>query len=109
MPRPAERHTDNLPTVALIGSVNVGKSTLFNRLIEQHKAIVSNIPGTTRTSNVDAVLWRGKTFRLVDTGGLTFTDRVPLEADILAQSERAVKDADVIVFVADAVDGVLPQ
>lgn len=100
---------DNLPVVALVGRVNVGKSTLFNTLTEEQKAIVSDIPGTTRTSNVGIVLWRGKYMRVVDTGGLTFTDDIPLEADILKQTERALKDADIILFVTDARDGVLPQ
>lgn len=101
--------TQTLPTVALIGRVNVGKSTLFNRLIEEHKALVSDTPGTTRTSNEGIVLWRGKQFKLVDTGGLRFEDDVPLEKDIVIQSERAMKLADVVVFVTDAQTGVLPQ
>src|SRR3990167_6581602 len=101
--------TQILPTVALIGRVNVGKSTLFNRLIEEHKALVSDTPGTTRTSNEGIVLWRGKQFKIIDTGGLRFEDNVPLEQDIIAQSERAMKLADVVVFVTDAQTGVLPQ
>ena len=101
--------TQILPTVALIGRVNVGKSTLFNRLIEEHKALVSDTPGTTRTSNEGIVLWRGKQFKLVDTGGLRFEDDVPLEKDIIAQSERAMKLADIVVFVTDGQAGVLPQ
>ena len=54
-------------------------------------------------------MWRGKYFKLIDTGGLTFTDEVPLEEDILKQSERAIKKADIIVFVTDAKTGILPQ
>ncbi len=109
MSTPAKIELANLPTVVLVGRVNVGKSTLFNKLIEQEKAIISQVPGTTRTSNEGLVLWRGKYFRLIDTGGLTFTDDVPLEKDILEQTERAMKQADIIIFVADAKDGVLPQ
>jgi len=109
MTTPAKIELENLPTIALVGRVNVGKSTLFNRLIEKNQAIVSKIPGTTRTSNEGVVLWRGKYIKLVDTGGLTFTDNVPLEEDILKQTEKAVKDADVILFIADAKDGILPQ
>lgn len=104
-----EKKISAIPTVALVGRVNVGKSSLFNRLIEENKAIVSPIPGTTRTSNEALVLWRGKQFRLIDTGGLTFEDDVPLENDIIKQSERAMKEADIIVFVTSAKDGVLPQ
>lgn len=109
MATPAKITNSNLPTVALVGRVNVGKSTLFNRLIEEDKAIVSPVPGTTRTSNEGNIIWRGKNIRIIDTGGLTFTDEVPLEEDILKQSERAMKEADIILFVADAQDGILPQ
>jgi GTP-binding protein len=100
---------DNLPIVVLIGRVNVGKSTLFNRLIEQNQAIVSDIPGTTRTSNEGFILWRGKYMKIIDTGGLTFTDEIPLEKDILKQTEKAMKEGDIIIFVTDAKDGILPQ
>jgi len=100
---------DNLPVVALVGRVNVGKSTIFNKMIEDSKAIVSDIPGTTRTSNEGIVLWRGKYIRLVDTGGLTFEDGVELEEDILKQSKRAMKEADIILFVIDAKTDILPQ
>lgn len=99
----------NLPTVALIGRVNVGKSTLFNRLTGSNKALVSKIPGTTRTRNIAAVNWRGRNFRLVDTGGLTFSDKVPLEKEIIKQSELALTEADLIVFLTDAQTGLLPQ
>lgn len=109
MSTPAKISNVNLPTVALVGRVNVGKSTLFNRLIEENKAIVSPVPGTTRTSNEGIIIWRGKNIRIIDTGGLTFTDDVPLEQDILKQSERAMKEADIVLFVADAQDGILPQ
>ncbi|MBT6819256.1 MAG: ribosome biogenesis GTPase Der, partial [Candidatus Magasanikbacteria bacterium] len=109
MPTPAKIELDNLPIIALVGRVNVGKSTLFNKLTEQNKAIISDVPGTTRTSNEGLVLWRGKYFRLIDTGGLTFTDDVPLEKDILAQTESAMKEADIIMFLADGKNGILPQ
>ncbi len=99
----------DLPVVALIGRVNVGKSSLFNKLIEQNLAIVSPIAGTTRTRNIAAASWRGKQFRLVDTGGLTFSEDVPLEEDIIKQTEIAIKEADVIVFVTDIQSGLLPQ
>ncbi|MBT3817600.1 MAG: ribosome biogenesis GTPase Der [Candidatus Magasanikbacteria bacterium] len=102
-------HDKGLPTVALVGKVNVGKSTLFNTLTKQKKAIISDIPGTTRTSNIGIVIWRGQEIRLIDTGGLTFDDQVPLEDDILKQSERAMKEADIILFMIDAKAGILPQ
>ena len=83
MATPAKIVDQNLPVVALIGRVNVGKSSLFNKIIEQNLALVSNIAGTTRTSNVATAIWRGKNFILVDTGGLTFDNDVPLEEDII--------------------------
>ena len=109
MTTPAKIDDKNLPIVALVGRVNVGKSTLFNRLIEEQKAMVSDIPGTTRTSNEGVIEWHGMNVRLIDTGGLTFEDDVPLEEDIIKQSEMAMKKADVVIFVTDAQAGVLPQ
>lgn len=99
----------NLPTVALVGRVNVGKSTLFNRLTESNKAIVSPVPGTTRTRNIGTVSWRGKDIRLVDTGGLTFDEKVPLEENIIEQTEIALKEADLVIFVSDITEGIYPQ
>lgn len=109
MKQSAKVNLQNLPIIALVGRVNVGKSTLFNKLTESNKAIVSDIPGTTRTSNEGLVLWRGKYAKIIDTGGLTFEDDVLFEDEILKQSERAMKEADVVVFVTDAKDGILPQ
>jgi GTP-binding protein len=108
MTTPAIQQKEHLPVVALVGRVNVGKSTLFNRLIEEHKAIVSDIPGTTRTRNIGIVLWQGREFRLVDTGGLTFAEGVPLEDDIIKQTEAAVEQADIVVLVTDAHIGIMP-
>lgn len=109
MATPATIVTSGLPTVALIGRVNVGKSSLFNKIIEQQLAMVSDIPGTTRTRNIAHASWRGKEFRLVDTGGLTFTENVELEDDIINQTKIAIKEADVILFVVDIQLGLLPQ
>jgi GTP-binding protein len=109
MATPAKINSDKLPVVALVGRVNVGKSKLFNRLIEENKAMVSNTPGTTRTRNEGTMLWRGKYIKIVDTGGLTFTDKVLLEPEIIKQSEDAIKSCDIIIFVTDAKEGILPQ
>ena len=109
MSTPAKIIDQKLPTVALVGRVNVGKSTLFNKILEQNKAIVSSIPGTTRTRNIGIVSWRGKNFTLVDTGGLTFSNEIPLEKEIIAQTEIAIKEADLIIFVVDVQAGLLPQ
>lgn len=99
----------NLPTIALVGRVNVGKSTLFNRITESNKALTSAIAGTTRTRNVSVADWRGKQFLLIDTGGLTFTDDVILEKEILEQTETGLDEADAIALVVDLKNGLLPQ
>ncbi len=109
MATPAKIIDQNLPTVALVGRVNVGKSALFNRIMEERQALVSDIPGTTRTRNVGIASWRGKNFRLIDTGGLTFSEDVPLEDDIIKQTEIALRESDLIVFVTDIQSGLLPQ
>jgi GTP-binding protein len=98
-----------VPTVALVGRVNVGKSTLFNRIVEKNLAMVSPLPGTTRTRNISLGSWRGKQFRLIDTGGLTFDENVELEEEIIHQTEIALAEADVVVFVTDVQTGLLPQ
>jgi GTPase len=109
MATPAKLLDRNLPSVALIGRVNVGKSTLFNKILEENKAIVSPVAGTTRTRNIGIVSWRGKNFTLVDTGGLTFSENVPLEKEIIEQTELAIMEADLIIFVVDVQSGLLPQ
>lgn len=109
MATPARIITHDLPTVALVGRVNVGKSTLFNKITQTSQALVSKIPGTTRTRNIGIATWRGKNFRLIDTGGLTFSDSVLLEEDIIKQTEQALKEADMILFVVDIQENLLPQ
>jgi GTP-binding protein len=109
MATPAKILDQDLPVVAIVGRVNVGKSTLFNKIIEKNLAMVSTIPGTTRTRNIAIASWRGKQFRVIDTGGLTFSDDVLLEDDIIKQTEIALGEADVVVFVVDIQSGLLPQ
>lgn len=109
MPTPAKITNLHLPTVALIGRVNVGKSTLFNKIIEENLALVSSIAGTTRTRNIGIAAWRGRQFRLIDTGGLTFSEDIVLEEDIIKQTEIALTEADIILFVVDIRGGLLPQ
>ena len=109
MATPAKIVDFNVPTVALVGRVNVGKSTLFNRIIERQLALVSKIPGTTRTRNIALAAWRGKKFRLIDTGGLASSAALPLTEDIKKQTEIAVQEADIVVFVTDIQAEVLPQ
>ena len=98
-----------LPTAVLVGRANVGKSTLFNHLTETHKAMISKVAGTTRDRKEGAVAWRGRMFRLVDTGGLDFDRQQPFEEEIRRQTTIAMEMADVIVFVTDAKGGMLPQ
>lgn len=99
----------SLPTIAIVGRTNVGKSTLFNRLVESRRAIVSPIPSTTRTSNIAKFLWRAKEYRLIDTGGLDFEKKLPYEKEIQKQVETAFKEAQVIIFLLDLQTGLLPQ
>jgi GTP-binding protein len=109
MATPAKIVDQDLPVVALVGRVNVGKSTLFNKILEENKAIVSDIAGTTRTRNIGTATWRGKNFSLVDTGGLTFSEGIDLEDEIIKQTEIAIAEADLILFVTDVQTGILPQ
>lgn len=109
MPTPATIHSDNLPNIVLIGRANVGKSTLFNKLIEENKALVSTIAGTTRTNNEGDVLWRGKYMHLIDTGGQDTEENEAFAQEIFDQAEEALSEADIIIMVVDAKVGVLPQ
>lgn len=95
-----------LPLVAIIGRMNVGKSTLFNRVIEKSKAITSPIPGTTRDVLYGAPVWRGKTFGIVDTAGLDIHGKGELERNVLKQIERAEKEADILLLILDLQVGV---
>lgn len=94
--------------VAIVGRPNVGKSTLFNRLIGQKNAIVEDTPGVTRDRIYGDVEWNGKTFALVDTGGFIPGSENQMEKAIREQALIAVEEADVIVLVCDGRDGVTP-
>lgn len=98
-----------IPRVALIGRTNVGKSTLFNRLLERPKALVSDVAGTTRDRNEGDCLWRGNVIRIIDTGGLDVEAESEIERQTILQAKIAMKQADVILFVLDAKIGPLPQ
>ena len=95
-------------TVAIIGRPNVGKSTLFNRLVGGRVAIVDERPGVTRDRNFGAVEWNGQRFWLVDTGGLVPEAGDPLNRAIRAQVEAAVAESQVVLFVVDVDAGVHP-
>jgi GTP-binding protein len=92
--------------VALVGRPNVGKSTLFNRLIGEHRAVVHEQPGTTRDRLYGTVEWRGREFTVIDTGGIGLdTGEGDLLADVRLQAEEAMREADVIVWVVDTAGG----
>src|SRR5438552_4013899 len=95
-----------MPIVALVGRPNVGKSTLFNRLIGEHRAVVHEKPGTTRDRLYGTVEWRDREFTVIDTGGIGLdTGEGDLLADVRLQAEEAMRQADVIVWVVDASTG----
>ena len=92
--------------VAIVGRPNVGKSTLFNRLTEERKAIVDDQPGVTRDRLFGQVEWTGRTFDLVDTGGLVPRSAERFDAAIREQVELTLDEADVILFVVDVTTGI---
>ena len=99
----------SLPVVALVGRPNVGKSALFNRLVGQHSAIVSDEAGTTRDRHFGRVEWDGRAFWLVDTGGLADDQNVPMNVEIRKQVRQAIAEADLLALVVDARVGVHPS
>jgi GTP-binding protein len=96
------------PLVALVGRQNVGKSTLFNRIVGQRLAIVEDLPGTTRDRLYADAEWQGRSFTLIDTGGLVLGTEDDLLKRVRKQAQQAMADADVIVLVTDVVEGVAP-
>lgn len=94
-----------LPVVAIVGRPNVGKSTLFNRIINERLAIVEDKPGVTRDRNYAQAEWMGRKFDVIDTGGITWEDG-KIEEEIRAQAEIAIEEADVIVMLTSVVNGV---
>jgi len=110
-----------LPKVIIFGRANVGKSTLFNRLLEKPKALTSTIAGTTRDFLLGQVYWQGVNFELIDTGGIeTIIPKKKLKKlspqfniayslDIIKKTQAALKQADLILFLVDSQAGLLPQ
>lgn len=92
-------------TVAIVGRPNVGKSTLFNRLLEQRKAIVDDISGVTRDRQYGVADWNGKTFNVIDTGGFVHGSEDMFEKEIAKQVLVAVEEANLIIFLVDAATG----
>ena len=94
-----------LGVVAIVGSPNVGKSTIFNRIVGRRRAIVDDQPGVTRDRLYETAEWLDRSFRLVDTGGIEIANR-PFQEQIRVQTQLAIDEADVIIFVADGKKGI---
>ena len=114
-PRTAERPdaavTDEnglVGTVAIVGFPNVGKSTLVNRLTGTRGAVVHETPGVTRDRKEFVCDWNGKSFLLIDTGGVDVADQAPMTRAIAEQARSAVEEADLVLFVVDAKAGITP-
>jgi len=94
------------PVVAIVGRANVGKSTLFNRIIRRREAIVDDAPGITRDRKAAEAEWQGRTFTLVDTGGYIPRGRDSIETGIARQVRTAIAEADLILFLCDVRSGI---
>lgn len=93
-------------TVAIVGRPNVGKSTFFNRLLEQRKAIVDNVSGVTRDRQYGITEWAGKTFNLIDTGGFVPDSEDVFEREIRKQVVIAMEEANALIFMVDSATGI---
>jgi GTP-binding protein len=102
------RRERKLPVLAIVGRPNVGKSTLFNKLIGERKAIVDDFPGVTRDRNYGEAMWGEQKFRLIDTGGFDTNGRSHLDVSVQKQSRLALAEADVILFLLDGKSGLNP-
>ncbi len=97
-----EKKNLHLPTLAIVGRPNVGKSTLFNRLIGRRRAIVGDEPGITRDRLYGTTDWNGRSLRVIDTGGILPDDRDLIPSEIYRQAKVALEEADAIVMVVDS-------
>lgn len=99
----------NLPVIALVGRPNVGKSALFNRIVGENSAIVSDEAGTTRDRHFARAEWNSRQFWLVDTGGLADDPRIPMDLEIKRQVLQAIDESDLLMLVVDAKAGLHPS
>src|ERR1035437_3071597 len=98
-----------LPIVAIVGRPNVGKSTLFNRIVGRRTAIVEDRARTTRDRIYGDADWNGRRFIVVDTGGLEVHPGDPIEEKVQEQARLAINEADLILFVVDSIGGLTPS
>ncbi|RCK81818.1 MAG: ribosome biogenesis GTPase Der [Candidatus Ozemobacter sibiricus] len=104
-----EKGMPPLPTIAIVGRPNVGKSSLLNRIVGRRHAIVDPTPGVTRDRNYAEATWNGRRFNVVDTGGLDPDDHQPIQQAIRAQVEFALREADAILLTCDSRQGLYPD
>lgn len=102
------KRSGDLATVVLVGRPNVGKSTLFNRVTGTRRAIVTPVAGTTRDTNAQPAEWQGVPFSLVDTGGMFGATTDALHQRVVEHGRKAIASADVVVFVVDGREGLVP-
>ena len=95
-------------TVAIVGFPNVGKSTLINRLTATRSAVVHDTSGTTRDRKELIVEWLGQQFMAIDTGGVDIADPHPITRQIAEQARAAIAEADLVLFIVDARQGITP-
>ena len=98
-----------VPIVSVIGRPNVGKSTLFNKIMQRRLAIVEDTPGVTRDRLYATTDWSGHSFMLVDTGGIVWDDDDPLAQAVTRQAEEAIYESDAIIFMVDAKTGLTAE
>ncbi|MFS8579255.1 MAG: 50S ribosome-binding GTPase, partial [Novibacillus thermophilus] len=99
----------SFPVVAIVGRANVGKSTLFNRIVGERVAVVEDQPGVTRDRIYGQGEWNGRRFHIIDTGGWELDARESIPISVREQAELAIDEADVILFVVDIETGVTPD